>query len=582
MARVPVATQTVRQAPAATPYQRSIATVDDFGGTQARSLIQGGQQLAATGDMIGKRALQMQIEDNEREAKALDVEFSKRLSAITYGDDQNEGYYASRGENAIKGYKDTTNKIEEARRQTMEGVANPRVREMFGTVSAARVAREGESLSRHVAAQRRVANDSVSEARLNEAADDAGRAWNDPKVVGQSMAIVRGEVQDMAERNGWAPEVTASKMQEAQTVLHRSVINSAMVSDPAAAKAYFDKNKDKIDGRVHADIEKAIEAGTLRQQSQAAEDSIMARGMGEAAALAEARKIKDPKLRDETVARVTNRYAEAARIDARAEKANREEAWSTILKGGSSDDLTPQQLAALGTQVSSIKEFEARRAKDGRGYAKASDPDVDNTLHRMFIDDKLAFAEYDMTKAINGLTEERYNYWRAQQRTVNKADEKAKEAATSYALSDKIARQFMPPDWRNPAKGTAAGKENAEKAQRVYEAARGVVDTLRAEGKRATAEDVTKAMKELFLTGEADPDGLFNKYSGPRAGIVGTDKNGLFVLTDIPKQKQQISDVTGVPVDKVEAVVKALKEEKLPVTAQNIRDTYEKAAARGK
>jgi len=581
MARVPISQQGVAAVGAPTPYQRSSVTADDFGGMAAKSMVAGGQQISATADMASKQILKTQIEDNERDAKSQDVEFSKELSAITYGNDENEGYYASRGENAIKSYGDVQKNIEETRKARLDAIQNPRVREMFESASTTRTAREGESMSRHVQAQRRVANDTVSEARLNEAADDAGRAHNDNKVIGQSLGIARAEVADMGERNGWAPEVVASKMQEAQTVIHRSVINAAMVQDPMAAQAYYDKNKDKIDGRVHAEIEKALEAGTLRKQSQDAEDSIMSRGLDEASAMKAARAIKDPKVRDETVARIGNRFAENARIEARKERESKQAAWDVVKKGGTTDDLTPQQLAALPMGAfSSMREFEIRRAKDGMGYAKAPDPETETMLHRLFMDDKAAFAEYDMTQVIGKLDKPKYDYWTAQQRSLDKAGEKDKAKQANYSLADNIAKaQFLDPAGIKYGKG--APTSDAKKSAKVFELIRDVVDQMHADGKRATNDDITKALKELFLVGDVGGDSIFSRDK-PAFNFIGTDDQGKFVLTDIPKQKQRISEVTGVPVDQIEAVTKGLNDAKVPVTAANIKAAYEKAHARGK
>ena len=578
MARVPVSNGSVAAVAAPAPYQRSIATVEDFGGAAARGMIEGGQKIAGLGDALGKRVMAQQVEDNEREAKALDVEFAKQVREIGYGDgNEKQGFYSARGEDAVKGRETAESALDEARRKVLEGAKNDRVRAMFGDISAKRVETEKGQFARHYETQRRAAGDATSEARIAEAADDAGAAWNNPQVTARSIGIVRGEVQDMGARNGWSPEVINSKMQEAQTVLHRKIIDSALVQDPAAAKAYYDANKDKIDGRVRADIEKGLEAGTLRQQSQAAEDRIMGMGLSESQALAQARAIKDPKLRDETVQRVTQRFAETSRIEARQDKANRQEAWDVIKNGGSTDNLTPQQLASLdGTTISSMREFQNRRAKDGRGFAAANDPNVDLQIHNLFMENKAAFVDLDMSDAMLGLTEERWNYWTAQQRSLDKNDEKAKAKAPTYALANGIAKQFMDSaKWDYGEKG-----KDSAKAQRVYEAARGVVDRMSDEGKRASQEDITKAMKELFLRGESNSTWSFGDGK-PMAAFLGTDKAGKFNLTNIAEQKQQISEVTGVPAEHIEGVADALRKKKLPVTAANIQSLYQEAT-RGK
>ncbi|MEK9754490.1 MAG: hypothetical protein VW338_14950 [Rhodospirillaceae bacterium] len=582
MARVPVSNiGSVQSRAVPTVYDdASGATLDAFGGAQARALQEGAQKIGAAGDLLAKRALEIQQEDNEREVKNADVQLSQRIRAITLGDGEKEGYFSMRGEAAVQGYKTTEKAIRDAQREVAASIKNPRARQDFGQIAAGRVERELGGLSRHVAKERRVANDAVSEARIKEAADDAAGAYNDPKVVGQSMAIVRQEVIDMGQRNGWPPEVTASKLQEAATVLHRQVIERALVNDPAAAAAYYKANKDKIDGRVRADIEKALETGTMRQQSQGKADEIMARGLGEREALAEARKIKDPKVRDEVVARVSKRYSEARTIKAGEDRDRREGAWKHVLGGGSLDDLAPAQLAAIdGTTVSAMRTFENNRAKDGRGYAKATVPETYNKLHRLFMDDKEAFADYDINQHIGELDERDYQYWLREQRGLDKKAEADKARGASYTLGDRMAVEYMKAAKIDPNKKGA----NAEKAQKVYNAVRSVVDEFHKDGKKPTREDIKKSLDQLFISGEIKGSGFAGIFadSGRFFEFAGGKDAKKFVITDVKGQEQAIAGATGVPVEHVGKIAEALKARGKELNFVNIQTVWEEAQ-RGK
>jgi hypothetical protein len=579
MARVPVATiGGVENRPASIPYQNaSGATADAFGAAQGRAAVEGAGKIMSLGDRMAANAIKIQDEDNERETKRLDVELSQAVRALTVGDDKTPGFYSARGEAAVAAHKDAEKAITEARRKLLESTKNARVREMFGSLSAARVERELGGLASHVAKERRVANDAISEARINEASDDAGAHWNNSKVIGQSSAIARQEVADMAARNGWNPVVTASKMQEAQTVLHRRVIESALVHDPGAAKAYFDQNKDKIDGRVHPELEKALEAGTLRQQSQAKEDEIMARGLGEGAAMSEARKIKDAKLRDETVARLQRRFAEKDRIDADQRRKAKESAWQGVINGGSVDDIDPTTLANMdGTSISAMRTFEQKRAKDGRGFANASEPAAYNELHQLYMSDRAAFASADLTAYLPRLDERDYQYWLGSQRTIDRNDEKEKARGASYVLADRLANEYMKAANIDPNKKGA----NAEKAEKVRRLGREVVDTLHKEGKRTTREDLQKAYSQLFLSGEVEGAGFLGVLDkgGKFFEFAGTKDANKFVLTDTKGQEQYISEATGVPREHVEAIVKTLKDKKLEVNLVNIQSLWQEAS----
>jgi len=577
MARVPVATQgAVKNRAAPVVYQSTFAPAEAFGSAQAQGAIEGGKALSQASDVLEANALKIQIEDNERAAKDADIALSQRIRDITLGDGDKAGYYSTRGENAVSNYRTVSEELEAARREVGETITNPRVREMFAKSAANRMDREANNIARHVAKERRVANDATSEARLGEAVSDAAAHNANGKVIAQSKAIIAGEVADMAERNGWDKQVAAAKMKEALTAMHRSVIEAAVLDDPARAQAYYAANKDQIDGRVHADLEKTLEKGTLRQQSQAEADRIFSLGLSDRDALKAARDIADPKLRDEVVSRVSDRQNERERLRRADERNLTRDAWETIKGGGSLDDISPATLAVIpGTTLTSMRAFQNRRAKDGRGYAASTKPETYNKLHNLYMEDKLAFSEYDITKHLGDLDESDYEYWLSQQRTIDRAQEKEKAKNATYTLADKLAKEYMVS--ANIEYGANARRSDAPKAQKVFRLVREVVDTMHDEGQRATREDIDRALTQLFISGEVQKSGPFNDKSGKRFEFLGTDDQGNFVITDAEDQLENISTATGVPKEHILAIEKALKDTKKPLTLQNISDVWDAA-----
>jgi len=258
------------------------------------------------------------------------------------------------------------------------------VRENFELAAMARVSEEFGRMGRHRLEARRTAANAISEARLGEAADDMAASWNDPKTTARSLAIISAEAESLGLREGWTPEIIKSKIEEARTVGFQRRIEAALVQDPAAAQKIYEDNKTLIDGRQRAAIEQKLEAGVLRQQSQQATAEIKLAHPGDLAAQIEAAKrIANPKVQDETIARLDAEHARSERLRAQADRQNRQSAWQTIISGGSIDQIPARQLAALdGTTIGAMREFDIRRAKDGTGYAKASEPT--GTAHRVY------------------------------------------------------------------------------------------------------------------------------------------------------------------------------------------------------
>jgi hypothetical protein len=747
MARVPQMADAVALRPVEAPYQRINTTPDDFGMGAARAADMAAQRIDKFGDTMARRAIDLQLEDNENDARRMDVDLSKRLRTLGYGDgnEQNPGYFGLKGQAALDAFPDYRKLVEAAKAEVLGSARNQRSRDLFALKAEERVSVKMEGMTRHLMGERRTVADDLSKARINEALDDASANYNNPQLINQSLGVMRGEIESMAARNGWTPEVAASKLQESRSAIHKAVIKAALDRAPGYAQSYYARNKADIDGRDRPELERALETASIRGAAQAAEDRIMAMGVSEQQSLEEARKIRDPKLRDEAVQRVTARFGERdrltqrenvgasqaeadrilgrsgiterealaeasritdprlrdatsarvrqffqddnrvedrdvrdqsqaqadrvlqafpdneqqalaeanrisdarirdatvqrvrqafqdrertttrdlvgasqiaadritmidgmtearalaeaakiedprvrdlveqrlrarfndrARVDQRDERDIRDRSWQVVVRGGRVDDIPASDLARMdGTTISAMRAFEERRSKDGRGYAKAVDPATDNRLHRLYMDDKVAFATYDMTQHYGQLTEERVSYWQALQRTVDARGEREAQKQTSYALGDRLARQYL--DAAKIGYGEGTPKKQAEKSQRVFELVRGVADEFAAQGKRPTAADFDKALKELFLDGTIVGSGTLYDTRAPFFEVARTPQAAQFQLRDVEKQKQRISEVTGVPPDDVVRIAKALGAQKQPVTAANIRALYE-------
>jgi hypothetical protein len=633
MARVPQMADAVALRPVEAPYQRINTTPDDFGMGAARAADMAAQRIDRFGDTMARRAVELQLEDNENDARRMDVDLSKRLRTLGYGDgnEQNPGYFGLKGQAALDAFPDYRKQVETAKAEVLGSARNQRSRDLFALKAEERISSKMEGMTRHLMGERRTVADDLSKARINEALDDASANYNNSTVILQSMSVMRGEIESMASRNGWSPEVAASKLQESRSAIHKAVIKAALDRAPGYAQSYYARNRGDIDGRDRPELERALETASIRGAAQAAEDRIMAMGVSEEQALAEARKITDPKLRDEAVQRVTVRYGERervatrdatgasqretdrivsidgvtearalaeaakiqdprvrdlveqrlrarfndrARIDQREERDIRDRSWQVVVRGGRVDDIPAADLARMdGPTISAMRAFEERRSKDGRGYAKAVDPATDNRLHRLYMDDKVAFAGYDMTQHYGQLTEERVSYWQALQRTVDARGEREAQKQTSYALGDRLARQYL--DAAKIRYGEGTPKTQAAQSQRVFELVRGVADEFTAQGKRPTAADFDKALKELFLDGTIVGSGTFYDTRAKFLEVARTPQAAQFQLRDVEAQKQRISEVTGVPADDVVRIAKALGAQKQPVTAANIRALYE-------
>ena len=293
------------------------ATADVFGAGTARGLQRAGGQLGQAGDQLATLALQQAAEDNEREAKLAMVEFDRAKSDLLVGSATTPGYIAQQGENAVRGYPEFQQSVESLRRERLNQIRSPRVREMFDAASQVSVAGTIEQASRHLAREREAARVAVAEARLQGYADDAAAAWNDPQALARSVALTTAEVAQLYE--GRAPELRANKLSEARTNIYRSAIVAALRSDPVAAQALYDRNRPLIAGTARAEIEQMLETATVTARSQQIAQALWAKhgASGIEAARAEAMSTTSGKLLDETLRRLEHEEARVWAAEAR-------------------------------------------------------------------------------------------------------------------------------------------------------------------------------------------------------------------------------------------------------------------------
>jgi len=211
---------------------------------------------------LAAKLIQEQIQDNERHAKELDIEFANRLRVIGFGDGtaENPGFYGMLGESALQSREATAAAVEQARKELFEQATNPRVQEMFGLSAAVRIGSEQTKMAQHVGQQRIAATMAVSEARIATAVSDGAVHWNDSAMMDRSLAIVAGEVQEQAELAGMAgnAEWMTAKLQEAQSAVLVAAVEQAISVDAVAAQALYESRKDLIAGPIRTDLEKKL------------------------------------------------------------------------------------------------------------------------------------------------------------------------------------------------------------------------------------------------------------------------------------------------------------------------------------
>lgn len=236
-----------------------------------------------------------------------DAKLSKLETDLLY--DKNNGVLNLKGKTSFEAPKIVSEGYNSGAKSIEEGLTNDEQRIAFQKLQLERGVSIDRAVQKHVGNEIvKYDNDTTINFIKNEQ-DAAISAYNDPARVALSIQRQDQAIRSYAQRNGLSEEEALQKAGEVKSKTHAQVINRMLSNDEdQVAEAYYSAVKDDIKGEDLNQVEKMIETGSLRGKSQRFVDDVTSRNLSEVDALAEARKIQDPKLRDATYERVRMEY----------------------------------------------------------------------------------------------------------------------------------------------------------------------------------------------------------------------------------------------------------------------------------
>lgn len=204
---------------------------------------------------------------------------------------------------------------------------------------------------------------------LSNVVSNVGLHANDPKRVFQELGAGVAALRAHGKNTGMGEEAIKRQVLALQTEAHGTVIERLLTNDnDRAAKVYFEEAKaaGQISGEAVANIEKALEEGALRGESQRQSDKIIATGGTLSEQRAAARAIEDPKLRDQVMQRIEHEAQVKERETREFDDARFNTAYNTMEKsGGNIRAIPPAQWAAMSPGEKSSLRAEAERITRG-------------------------------------------------------------------------------------------------------------------------------------------------------------------------------------------------------------------------
>lgn len=501
MPRVPTYdTPQVAIRPVQTPYQDVRTSADDFGAMTGRALEAAGGQAMQVANVVDRRAEQMKKENDA--AKALEVysQASERIRGALH--DPEKGIYTRRGKNALGAYDEVGKVYGDVEKEFTAQLGNDDQRRAFTAMWTRRRDNDLEGVSRHVASEREKWRIETAGAVVKGAVDDAVNNFGNPQAIGLSIVSARAAIR--ANLKGQSAEVIEEMERNAVSQIHKGVVERMAIDNPTAAKAYYEKNKAGVDGADHIHLEKLLKDGVTRQVAQQTTDAIM-RGrdpLDLSGALAEARKITDPNVRDDVERRVHQRFNEAKAARDEVERGNRQEAWKYAAQPGvkSVDQIPLNVWSGLdGYSQSVIQKHLENKAK---GVEPPANPSLYSKLSGLAGDSPGKFVDYDLTQHIGQLPSSDYEKFVDLQRNMKLGDAKAVERGENYKRAMSLAEIPLRAAGMDPTITDKDGKPKAKKILEFQDALFRELDALHKDkGKRLTDEEIRGTVDRLLIKG---------------------------------------------------------------------------------
>lgn len=413
-------------------------------------------------------------------------------------------------------------------------------------------------------------------ALMETSRNSAIAADGDPFRIGTEIGNQQRAIDEFAQRRGLPPEWVAEHTADAASKTHVAVIDRMLAngSDQGALE-YYRQHNDEVVGGDKIGVEKALEISTNRGESQKQSDEIVAAAKDEGAALAAARKITDPKLRDETTNRVQAYYAE----NRSALAGSQQDAFNVGLQALNDpqntkgmDGVPANVLAAMGPHREALESYAARRAK-------GEDPVTDRVLfYKLQIAASDAATRDDFAKEflpayVDRLsTADFHELTKLQASVREKANDKEAQSRLTWGVTTREG--LMADTFRQLGikTGDTASVDDATKAI----ALRGKVDqamvALQAREKRpATEEEVRKIVGHLVTQ---------VSYGKP-GWLYGTNKVTALAFT-APYAGKLAFETTDVPADAIDEIRQEMTAQGKRLSDDQIVDIYNQQLIREK
>lgn len=215
--------------------------IPDVAGQQAQQM---GRGMSNLGQHLTAIATDMQREANATVAKDIDTQVTASYSEALYNPET--GYMVQQGKNAVLGFEQTVQGLQDIRRKALEEVKSPAVHQMVENTLNARMQNALDAVARHSGQESRKYQIQTADSRATVSLQDAAMNYADDGRFVQALAVAQEETETLARLHGW--DETTAQLQATKYRDHgfKMRYEAWRITDPAGAFAHFRRHAEQI------------------------------------------------------------------------------------------------------------------------------------------------------------------------------------------------------------------------------------------------------------------------------------------------------------------------------------------------
>lgn len=472
------------------------------------------------------------------------------------------------GQDAFSAPDEVQTAWEEESAKIEAGLTNDTQRASFQQIKASHARELNVAVQSHVAEQRQKYSAQVTDDYIANERNAAVVNYQDPMRVQLSIDNQSAAIEDHLNQlyHGQIPEGMLDRARlAAASQTHLDVIDRLLANgQDRTAQQYYAQVKNQIAGTDTTKVEKALNVGSTRGESQRQADKILAeQTLTEQEAVAKAREIKDPEVRDATEERIRREYTERAQ-QAKAQRDGAFQRSSDTLERsrGNVDAINPTDWSQLTlAERSSLRAYGKQLLE---GVPTKTDLSTYYSLQKMAVNpatrDK--FLKHNLLKERAYLSESDFKSLVELQTGMQKGDQQAEDKLHAIYTNNQIVDSAL------EAVGLGVKPSNKEKDAPVINVVRrsvqAEVQAIQARtGKAATPEDVQKITDAILTQHIVSTPGF----------LYGTNQKPKY-LWEMTPEDQMVLTVKDIPKAERMALEARMRAAGMPITEQNLVTKY--------